>query len=54
MLNQCTCIVWLNIAYQMFACLGCRNYRCMRMNISSRDINAAAVPFVQQVLVKFR
>lgn len=37
----------------MFAHTCSRNYRCMRMNMSTRAINAAAVPFSQQVLVKF-
>lgn len=32
-------------ACQMFAHTCSRNYRCMRMNISTRAINAAAVPF---------
>lgn len=36
-------------ACQMFARICSRNYRCMRMNISMRAINAAAVPFLQQV-----
>lgn len=40
-------------ARQMCACIGSRNYRCMCMNISIRGINAAAVPLLQQVLVKF-